>query len=648
VADLRALRSLVRVSDPQISADGSRVAFVRTAHDYRKDANVSEIMLVPAAGGTPRALTDGKHEVAAPRWSPAGDRLAYLRKSARHGAQIFAIAAAGGAARAITQAKNDVEQFAWSPDGSQFVYVTRDVPADARAQARHDDLFDVHDDDFLTAAKPLSSHLWLVPSAGGKARRLTGGTWSVLENDASFVGGPSNPSWSSDGRTIAFARQANADDGDTDETTVALADVRTGAVRALSGRAHYEYEPVFSPRGKRVAYLYPRGPGPISVEQVRASEPGGSGAGRGVALTAQLDRDVTSALWMRDGGLLVIANDGIGSGMWFVPAQGGAVRRLDLGALVPQQFSVAASGVIAFTASDATHPTELYVLRSRSSLPRRLTDFNAAAARLEGGRSQEIRWTAPDGERSDGVVTFPARYVPGRSYPLVLRIHGGPEEASTLGYDVREGPPFRVLAAARGYVVFEPNYRGSDNLGTAHEHAIFRDPAAGPYADIMAGVAAVERLGVVDPSRICVTGHSYGGYLTAWIVGHDARWKCAIVSDGALDWLQTYDLSGAGNLAWTRDSLGGSPADPAAAPLYRDASAIAYAAAMKTPTLIFSGTADAVIPASESYELYHALKDRHVPVRFVAIPATHHFPTDPVRIESYWRITLDWLDRYLR
>jgi dipeptidyl aminopeptidase/acylaminoacyl peptidase len=136
--------------------------------------------------------------------------------------------------------------------------------------------------------------------------------------------------------------------------------------------------------------------------------------------------------------------------------------------------------------------------------------------------------------------------------------------------------------------------------------------------------------------------------MTAWAIAHDSRWKCAIVSDGAVDWKQTYDLAGAGNLAWTRDSLGGSPSDAQSADLYRDGSPITYAAQVKTPTLIFSGTADSTVPATESFELYHALNERNVPVRFVAIPTAHHFPSDPVRIESYDRITLNWLDHYLR
>jgi dipeptidyl aminopeptidase/acylaminoacyl peptidase len=474
---------------------------------------------------------------------------------------------------------------------------------------------------------------------------LTHGAWSVLENSPPFAGGPAAPSWSSDGHSLAFARQINADDSDSDKVTIALADVATGAVRKLTARSVYEYQPSFSPRGNALAYLYPHGPGPVSVQEVWLAR----GSGAGMALTATLDRNITDAQWMRDGsGILLSAAEHITNSLWMQPVNGGAARRVGLGNLIPADFSVSNSGAVALVASDATHPPELYVMRSLTSTPQRLTNVNAKIAQLQQGRSEEITWAAPDGEVSDGVLTYPVGFVPGHKYPLVLRIHGGPESASNLAYSTGRGAPFRVMAAARGYITFEPNYRGSDNLGTKHEHAIFADPGNGPYADVMSGVAAVEKLGIVDSTRECVTGHSYGGYMTAWIIGHDTRWKCAIVSDGMVDWKQEYDLSSDGNQAWARDSLGGSPADPASAALYRDGSPITYADAMRTPTLIFSGTADATVPITESYALYHALADRKIPVRFVAIPTAHHFPSDPVRIESYYRITFDWLDHYLQ
>jgi dipeptidyl aminopeptidase/acylaminoacyl peptidase len=196
--------------------------------------------------------------------------------------------------------------------------------------------------------------------------------------------------------------------------------------------------------------------------------------------------------------------------------------------------------------------------------------------------------------------------------------------------------------------VFEPDYRGSDNLGTAHEHAIYKDPGNGPGHDVMSGVEAVEKLGIVDTSREAVTGHSYGGYMTAWMIGHYHNWRSAVIGDGVFDFVEAYDLSATGNLAWVRDSLGGSPWNPANATVYHDGSPITYVHDIKTPTRLISGTADDQAPMVGSYQLYHALADEGVPVSFVAIPNAFHFPRDPVHIEGYNRVTLEWVDRYMK
>jgi dipeptidyl aminopeptidase/acylaminoacyl peptidase len=277
----------------------------------------------------------------------------------------------------------------------------------------------------------------------------------------------------------------------------------------------------------------------------------------------------------------------------------------------------------------------------------RLTDFNRSFESYAFPRSLEMNWHAPDRQVNDGILTYPNGYHAGTRYPLVVYSHGGPEAASTEHFDADEIGPLRHLFAARGYLVFEPNYRGSDNLGNAHMHAIYRDPGNGPDRDVIAGIRTLEKEGIVDSSRIAAVGHSYGGYMTAWLISHQHFWRCAVVADGALDWTQEYELSGAGNLAWTRDSLGGSPWDKASAELYRTGSPITYAGEIVTPTLILSGTDDATVPITESFALYHALAGKHVPVKFIGIPGAHHSPQDPVHRELYYGAIVEWVAAHL-
>jgi len=634
---LQSYRSIVGVADARISPNGASVAFIASIGDYTHDRYDKRLMLVPAAGGAPTALTAITKGLSDPQWSPAGDRLAYIA-DAKGAAQIFTIPVHGGTPTQVTRAKSDVEQYAWNPSGTLVAYVTEDGPLDPAAAARHDDLWDVHDDGYLTTHQPESSHIWVVHAGGGSARRLTSGTWSVLEAAPPFVGAAIDPSWSADGTSIVFTMQSDADDSDSDRTSIATVNVATGKVAKLDTRTQYEYQPAYARSGHDIAYLYPRGPGPISVMNVFVADKQSNRA-----VTSALDRDVTSVGWLPGQRLLMLVSDHAQTALYVQGLNEAHATRLALGELNPTQFSVAKTGAIAFIASASNRPAEIYTLASPGATLRKLTNLNAKLASLDYGRSEEITWTGADGQRSDGILTYPVGYVAGKTYPLVLRIHGGPESFTSRGFD-----PLRQMLAGRGYLVFQPNYRGSDNLGTAHEHAIYRDPGEGPGNDVMAGVAAIEKMGIVDTSQEVVTGHSYGGYMTTWIIGHWHNWRAAVIGDGMVDWIQEYNLSAAGNLAWARDSLGGTPSDAAAAPLYRTGSPITYVHQIVTPTLIISGTADETVPATESYELFHALHDQGVPVRFVAIPTAHHFPNDPVRAEGYYRVTLDWVTGHLK
>jgi dipeptidyl aminopeptidase/acylaminoacyl peptidase len=200
--------------------------------------------------------------------------------------------------------------------------------------------------------------------------------------------------------------------------------------------------------------------------------------------------------------------------------------------------------------------------------------------------------------------------------------------------------------AAHGYIVFQPNYRGSDDLGDAFESANWNDEGVGPGRDVMAGVAAVEKLGIVDSSRIAVGGWSQGGFMSAWLIGHYSIWKAAVLGAAFMDAVEDYDLSDS-NVAdgpyWS-----GSPWIADHLRDYLAQSAITYWKDIKTPTLILSNTGDVRVPITQSYAMYHALSDNHVPVKFVAWPESGHEVSGPVRTEDMYRIWLDWLDRYLR
>ena len=637
--ELRDYRHLVTLSAVEFSPDSSRVAFIKSVPDFKNDKAVTTLMVVNMAGGELRALTDGSQSISLPRWSPKGDRIGFIVQDDKQLGHLFVVSAHGGAPREITHAPNGIQQFAWSPDGSSIAYVTPDNDPNAVAIAHHDGLFDIGDDGYLITHVSVPSHIWIAPAKGGAGRRLIHGSWSVLENVAPFIGAISDPSWSADGRSIVFDRQATPNQSDSDQSQIAQADVATGEVTRLSDATTYEYQPQSSGVSEEVAYLRPHGPTPLSVMDVYSTD----SEGHNLDLTPELDRDVTAFSWIpghQD--LVLFGPEGPKSRLW-VRHAGGAATPIDLGELSPSEFSVAKSGAIAMVASTATTPPEIYVVKSPSSKPNVLTDFNHTLRKLQYGPVKEIKWSSPDGEACEGLLTYPVGYTAGRKYPIVMFNHGGPEASALAQYNGFEAEFIRQPLATHGYFVFEPNYRGSDNLGNHHEHAIYRDPVVGPASDAMSGLAYVESLGCIDTMRVSVAGHSYGGCMTGWLIGHDHRWRSAVVADGALDWKDTYNLTAVGNMAFSRDSLGGTPWDPQSADLYRTGSPDTYAGDVTTPTLLISGTSDDVVPITESFTLYHALREHHIPVRFVGVPGAKHTPDDPVQYEHFVALIIDWL-----
>lgn len=640
--DLDASAKLVRLSDPNIAPDGKSIVIVVARANYEENRWENELVLVDVATGAQRALTSGRHDVTQPRWSPSGDRLAFITNAPtgkESKPQLFVLAMNGGEAKRITNAPNGVQHYAWKPEGKELAFVTADDSPNKKIGDR-EIAFEVGNDHFLINAQVTSSHIWLTSADGGKAKRLTSGEWSLPVTLP--PGSISSPlSWSPDGKSIAFVKQATPHYGDARYSSVQILDVVTGGMRALTGRSQRESQPVFSPDGLRIAYWYPRNGQGVNVYEINVTSATG---GEGRSVTQALDRYVFRSMWMPDSKSFITGgNDGTRVSLWLQPLEG-AARRLDLGNVNPAgsywiEASVSNDGALAFTGSEPQRPVELYYLSSPTAKPKRLTDFNGVTAALSLGKVEKIEWTNDD-FRMDGVLTFPPDFKAGQTYPLVLYIHGGPRSSSKESFNERG-----QLLAARGWIVFEPNYRGSDNLGNKFLSAIFNDAGAGPGRDVMAGIEAVKKRGFVDTSRIAVSGWSYGGFMTTWLVGHYQGWKAAVAGAAVTDWMDQYNLGDTNN-NYVRE-FGSHPWTGDFEKAYREQSPITNAPKIKTPTLILSDTGDTRVPITQSFKLYHALRDNNVPVQFIAYPVAGHSPGDPVRQQDVNRRWIDWLEKYL-
>lgn len=542
--------NLINIADPQIAPDGKSIVCVVSRANLKDDRWDTELMLIDAGNGAQRSLTFERRGIASPRWSSDGERIAFLanatnEREARR--QIWMVSMRGGDPRRLTDAKEGVQQFAWSPDGSQIAFVTADEPAPN--EDKNNRSFEIADDDFLIREGVMPSHVWVIPSSGGSARRVTGGGWSVPIAHPPGPA-PSPLSWSPDGKTIAITKRENPHAKTPNIARVVLVDVATGTTRRLTSHDLDESQPVFSPDGSMVAYWHPQGGVRESQNAIWVAP---SNGGNGKEVSGPIDRNVFRAIWMPDGkSILTGGHDGTSTGYWIVPADGGTPRRLDLGDIEPFwgfwiDASVASNGAIAFSGSTPTHPRELYVIDSLSSKPRRLTDFNREIASLDLGRVETIRWQN-EGFQEDGVLVYPPGFDSTRKYPLVLYIHGGPRAATTTGFAM-----LPQVLAANDWIVFQPNYRGSDNLGNRYTTAIVNDSGAGPGRDVMAGVEEVKKRGSVDADRIAVGGWSYGGYMTSWMIGHYPVFKAAVSGAAVNNLVDQYVLGDGGlgrRLTW--------------------------------------------------------------------------------------------------
>jgi dipeptidyl aminopeptidase/acylaminoacyl peptidase len=635
----------VSVSDPQISPDGKSIVYIVSRMNMEQDRNDRELVLMDIATASQRVLTHDRKDTGSPRWSPTGDRIAFLAAvgpAKEEKAQVFVLSMGGGDAVKITDAPSGVEQFAWRPNGTEIAYVTADEPENKKEIEKHLDAFEIGDNGYLEMKAAMPSHIWLVAADGGKPRRLTSGSWSLPK-----VLPPSSPSspisWSPDGKILAFTKQEDPHTGDSDRRTVQLLTVETGETRKLTGHEKYEGFGLFSPDGSQVAYWYPRDGDRANENEIFVTA---ACCGDGQDTTRAIDRNILRAIWMPDGkSLLVGGHDGTQVSMWLQPL-GGAAKKLPLGDVSPSwsfwvDASVGTKGGIAFAGSTPNQASELYYMATSNDPPKRLTNYNQEVAALALGRTERIEWQGPDKFHEDGVLTYPPGFQKGTKYPLVLIIHGGPRAATTTQFSFL--PQF---VAAQDCVVFEPNYRGSENLGNAYTHAIWNDAGDGPGRDVMAGIEAVKKLGFVDESRIAVSGWSYGGYMTAWLMGHYQIWKVAVAGAAVTNMFDQYNLADFN--VTERYIFNGSPYVGDNLKGYREQSPITYASQMKTPTLILSDTGDFRVTITQSYELFHALKDNGVPVRFFAYPVSGHFPADPVRQMDVYRRWSEWLVQHLK
>jgi dipeptidyl aminopeptidase/acylaminoacyl peptidase len=624
--------AIERVTDARISPDGSRVAFAVTREFTEGEHAIpaSSIWIVPFDGSAPaRQFTASIHADSNPRWSPDGKALAFLSDREKADTlQVYVMPADGGEARKLTDAKAGVSDFAWSPDGARIAYLAADAKTEdeeKREKERDDAIHVDHDYKF--------TRLWVVDAAGGEARAITPPEYQVR----GFA-------WRQDGWAIVTSPTPKEDDVNIGWPVRLVSE--DGEVRTL-WEGKFPALPLVSSRdGQMLAWVHGGIVGEVSADEVWVARVGEEPR----LATSDYSGLIAGVDFTPDGqALLLIGIAGTRTEVGRLDLGSGAIEELLAGRTLESSFasayqvSVSADGMrMACVLEDVDQPGEVYV-GEMGGEPRRITTFNTHLADVTLGHGETVEWLAPDGLKIEGVLLYPANYEQGKRYPLIAHIHGGPTWFWLMRF-LGGWHDWGQWLAAQGYAVLLPNPRGSAGRGREYAWGNQRNWGHGDFGDVLSGVDAMIERGIADPDRLGIGGWSYGGYMTAWAIGHSDRFKAAIVGAGVTDLLsfQAADIP-----TWlpTQMMLAPSYREPE---VYLRSSPISDVANAKTPTLILHGASDERVRLGQGKELYHALQALGVPTEMVVYPREPHVFQERHHQRDVLTRVAAWFNRWVK
>ncbi len=619
---------VARVFSPRISPDGSMVAYLVSSVKMDKDdpgKSITHLWVVPAAGpaSAARQYTRGDQSVSNIAWSPDGKMIAFTMEGedAKAGPQVWLMYADGGEPWQVTKHKSGVGSFEFSPDGKTLLLVATVAPDPAfeKREKLKDDAV-VVDHDFKMA------QLWTWNIATGDEMQLT-------KDDATV----SDPQWSPDGTHITYTTNPTPLLDDISLQTAWVLDVASGQKRKLSDTSNYTHTARWSPDGKSIAYLEQSG----EINQANLFVVGADG-GAPRKLTGSFDLNAGPPVWSPDGNTIYFSTDSRESVEIFAAdVANGSIRPVTDKPAVIELGEISKNGQTAVgTWTDPMHPAEVFRSDLSFSSVTPITNQNAWLADYALGNTEVVRWkSSKDGMEIDGIVTKPVDFDGSHKYPFLLNPHGGPTGSSLLAFNAQE-----QIFASNGYLVLEPNFRGSSGRGEKFAMANQNDWGGGDYRDDMSGVQAMIDKGWADPNRMGAFGWSYGGFMTYWIDTQTDRFKAISPGAGLPDLYSMYSQTDIHRYLTIFFDMK-SPWDNFQE--YWDHSPMKYVENVKTPTMILHGIADTRVPIPQAEEFYEALKERHVPVEFVKYPRENHGFIEPRHIQDRWQRYLVFFGKYL-
>jgi len=650
--DVATMLKLSRIEEPVLSPDGRTVAFTVQTVDVEKNTKPKQIYTIPVDGGTPRLLTREGNDNERPRWSPDSKQI-YFASDRSGSSQIWVMDADGGHARQITRLSTEASGVLVSPDGKKIVFLSSVYPecgvddacnknaidADAKNKVKahvYTSLLYRHWTEWQTKRR---QHLMSVSTDGTGMKDLTPGTHDVPPFS---LGGPDGYAISPDSTEVAFTMNVDAELATSTNSDIYTVPIEGGDQKKITIGLGGDDAPLYSPDGKYLAFRSQARAGYESDRfRLMVLE---RATGRTTNLTEGLDRWVGSITWAPDSTRLFFTVEDRGrTGLQMISVSGGGIRSIVYGpsSLDDVQFTSDGRTMI-YTEQSGSRPTELFRASSGGGTGVALTHLNDALLRDSTlGPLEELWVDAPDKTRVHSFVIKPPGFDPSKKYPVLFLIHGGPQGAWGETWTYRWNG--QVFASA-GFLVVEPNPRGSTGYGQKFIDDINGDWGGKVYEDLMAVVDSVAALPYADADRMVAAGGSYGGYMIDWMLGHTSRFKAMVSHAGVFDlrseaaateelWFPLWEFRG---MPWDNPDL------------YARWSPSYFVKDFKTPTLVIGGELDFRVPYTQDLQLFTALQMQKVPSKLLLFPDEGHWVLKPQNSVLWYNTFLDWIGEWTK
>lgn len=624
---------LKSVSDPQVSPDGKWIAYAVSSPDSAKDKYDSDIWMISWDGKESIRMAASPESESTPRWSPDGKYLTFL--SSRYEAkasQIWKMDRRGGEATKLTALKVGIDDYVWSPDAKKIALVIKDQePAEDEEKKKTKKPIAIDRYHFKADGQGYlerkRSHIYVYDVATEKLDTITRGDFDN-----------SDPSWSPDSKQLAFVSNRSADADRNGNTDIWVVDTKQGAKeRQLTKWADGDSAPSWSPDGKSIAYLKSRTPDYDIYDQPQIAVIPATG-GEPKIISTKVDRDMNAPIWSLDGkSILTTMDDDRRTHVVSFDLVSNEMKKLTSGDKVFGSLGRGPNNKWVAMGGDAMTPFEVYSIEGTAV--NRLTHVHDEFLKpLSLASVEAFNSKSKDGTDVGSLLLWPANTPKNKKLPLILWIHGGPTGQDDFSFDL-----ISQLHAANGYAVANVNYRGSNGRGMDYSRAIYADWGNKEVMDLQGAVDQLIKDGKADPDLLGVGGWSYGGILTDYITAADTRFKAAASGAGSALWFSLY-----GSDQYTKQyeaELGVPWKTPdkwmeLSSPFFNIEK-------VKTPTLYMVGEKDFNVPPIGSEQMYQALKTLGVPTEFVVYPNQFHgIRTPSYQVDRYTRYK-DWFGKYL-